>query len=808
MLEGSNLIASATAEGTKAGEAAGKAMSTGMKGQLGNLFKGGIFAGAGIEVGRQALNGLEDAIGNVINAIPDMIQKGQEFAVTVHDIEEATGGGAVEASHFAGAIQYVNGSVEGLGPKLKAFTEAIHNNEATFKTWGITTKDASGAWLNTLDILENTREMFSTKLPAGVSKSDMAIKLFGRTGLDFLDFLGLTNGQVAALNQTLDAAGYTLSDTSGAEAAKREWNLFDMVLQGLDNTLTVQLLPTIREVLATATGIIVANGKQIVAVLTDITQSVLGFITSLLGLGGAVPFQATLDSLAGSVGDVTLSKEQWAAANGRLIPTIDKAAAATKAATTAIDNEIKSIDKQIDRSKAADTAAANVFTHTMTRLGAVYQAQLDALDLQERTDAAAQRAHDLNERLNQAQLDLAKAQAGDKGVVDAGAVSDAMKAVADVRAEQAQAALQQQRDAQRASLQSTKDFIAEQATLAGDTTVTQTTKVKTFTQREGTLTGAIDVAKAKGDAATVADLTARLEAVRTAKARVEQANRAMDRQAELGDIKARLEDQRAAMASADSSEITSNKAKLAQLDKDYAKYVADMEARSKSWLTRTHDAILGDPKTGTGLGGAMSKAFTDGQAAAAGFKWFLDKELIPSVQGLLDIVTTLAGAIGKIADFLGKLPPPILQALAGYMTAGPMGALLGPAILAEPANPKTTTPGPGGVGGQPSDHLITDPGMPLGWLVNPNDPKFLFGPNGLFGGLFKAAGGPVRAGMPYIVGERRPELFVPGESGRIIPSLDAMSGAGAEFRITVVSELDGRQVAHSVGQYLAEEYHR
>lgn len=39
-------------------------------------------------------------------------------------------------------------------------------------------------------------------------------------------------------------------------------------------------------------------------------------------------------------------------------------------------------------------------------------------------------------------------------------------------------------------------------------------------------------------------------------------------------------------------------------------------------------------------------------------------------------------------------------------------------------------------------------------------------------------GGPVQAGRPYIVGERRPELFVPGQSGRIIPHVPAMSSGG------------------------------
>lgn len=45
----------------------------------------------------------------------------------------------------------------------------------------------------------------------------------------------------------------------------------------------------------------------------------------------------------------------------------------------------------------------------------------------------------------------------------------------------------------------------------------------------------------------------------------------------------------------------------------------------------------------------------------------------------------------------------------------------------------------------------------------------------LFGG-FRETGGPVQAGKAYVVGERRPELFVPNRSGRIMPDTSAMGG--------------------------------
>lgn len=42
------------------------------------------------------------------------------------------------------------------------------------------------------------------------------------------------------------------------------------------------------------------------------------------------------------------------------------------------------------------------------------------------------------------------------------------------------------------------------------------------------------------------------------------------------------------------------------------------------------------------------------------------------------------------------------------------------------------------------------------------------------GGLFRATGGPVVKGQPYIVGEHRPEMFVPDQNGKIVPRVPTM----------------------------------
>ena len=68
---------------------------------------------------------------------------------------------------------------------------------------------------------------------------------------------------------------------------------------------------------------------------------------------------------------------------------------------------------------------------------------------------------------------------------------------------------------------------------------------------------------------------------------------------------------------------------------------------------------------------------------------------------------------------------------------------------------------------------------------------------GLLGGLFKRAnGGSVRAGQPYLVGERGPELFMPGRSGGIAPT----GSFGGGVNVVVNVDATGSKVQGDQGQ--------
>lgn len=68
-----------------------------------------------------------------------------------------------------------------------------------------------------------------------------------------------------------------------------------------------------------------------------------------------------------------------------------------------------------------------------------------------------------------------------------------------------------------------------------------------------------------------------------------------------------------------------------------------------------------------------------------------------------------------------------------------------------------------------------------------------------FGFGRREGGGPVTAGQPYIVGEKRPELFVPTSNGTIIPNLDMVAkiggGSSSNVQLNVtVQALDSKDV--------------
>lgn len=175
-------------------------------------------------------------------------------------------------------------------------------------------------------------------------------------------------------------------------------------------------------------------------------------------------------------------------------------------------------------------------------------------------------------------------------------------------------------------------------------------------------------------------------------------------------------------------------------ERDKARVAAELlAAAEKAGLQITPEVIDGANKLATQYAlvadntRLMKERF---EAAQSVIKTF-GNEAIDGIMGLIDGTKTLNQVL---ADTLRTFSKMALQ--AALLGEGPLATFFG-----------TKSSVPGGAGG-------------------------LFGAlfGGLFGG-FRAGGGPVTAGKAYVVGEKRPELFVPNVSGVIVPNTGRDAGS-------------------------------
>jgi hypothetical protein len=155
-----------------------------------------------------------------------------------------------------------------------------------------------------------------------------------------------------------------------------------------------------------------------------------------------------------------------------------------------------------------------------------------------------------------------------------------------------------------------------------------------------------------------------------------------------------------------------------------------------------------------GLSDTVRDGFVDGIKAATDETRTLSDALANMLNRLSDQLLNLAANLAFYGNAQGNLS----------QGQGLIGSLLG--SIAPSLFNVTSTAGPGG-------YRIPDAAVPK----------------------FRANGGGVGAGRPYIVGERGPELFVPGAQGNIVPN-NAMGGAN----VTVNVDASGSSVEGNADQ--------
>jgi hypothetical protein len=181
----------------------------------------------------------------------------------------------------------------------------------------------------------------------------------------------------------------------------------------------------------------------------------------------------------------------------------------------------------------------------------------------------------------------------------------------------------------------------------------------------------------------------------------------------------------------------------------------------------------------------------------------------PIIEGLFEAFDSIATAI---ADNEEKLKPllKLFKSVAEFVAetlAPALGEVLGAAI-------KVIAKLVSGLVGGFSDLIgfINDVVNGIKSIINlvKNNP-IVKGIGGVIDKVFgggKAAGGPVRSGTSYLVGERGPELFTPNASGMITPNNKLGSGGGTTININVSGAFDPEGTARSIVNVLNNSFYR
>lgn len=393
-------------------------------GELKNLA-GDVFKGFTLGLGIGSFLALEQVVSRLVGLIPDLINKGQQYAATVQQITLATGASAQEASKWLGIYQLLGGTATDFATKVNRVAVSITTNSKVLKEYGITTVDANGAQLNQIQILEQVRALFET-IPDGIGKTDLAVKLFGRNAGNslgaMLNLLSLTPQQFQEAAGAAQAAGLIVDDEAvklGREFTIAQNNIGN-AFTGLGVTIFQTVGPEIISFLDGLAADLEAHAKEIAAFFTNVVNYVLGLIQGLTGISLPLNTLSTqLDVTQQSGNDFTTS----IAATQAEIDKETKSLASMKAPlgdttsgfrdqTRALQDETTAIDAQIKHWQDLATAADKALTTQLDGLTKVVDAQLQQLSIQDQIAARAKTAADLAKQGEQAQDALAKATLG------------------------------------------------------------------------------------------------------------------------------------------------------------------------------------------------------------------------------------------------------------------------------------------------------------------------------------------------------------------------------------------------------------
>lgn len=202
-------------------------------------------------------------------------------------------------SRLAYAAKFSSVDIESLNSSIVKFSRGLLENEKALKGIGVATRDASGAWRDTNQILLDVADVFAI-LPDGPERAALAIKLFGKSGADLIPLLVEGRQKLEELGRQSDATGNTISSEATKAAEEFNDNLDRMkgTLAGVANETVRNVIPALSAYAAEAaragqqsnfaadTGEFLGTALKGVGALGIIVKNVLEALTNQLAFFG------------------------------------------------------------------------------------------------------------------------------------------------------------------------------------------------------------------------------------------------------------------------------------------------------------------------------------------------------------------------------------------------------------------------------------------------------------------------------------------------------------------------------------------
>lgn len=715
----------------------------------------GLVAVAGAAAGAAVVTGLAAMTKAAINTADEMGMTAQKVGLSVD---------VFSALAYAAKMNDVplDGLKTGLNQLNKSLIETENGGSAVataFKYLGISSKDASGKLKASDQILNEVANAFAT-MPDGASKSAVAMEIFGKAGADLIPMLNAGADGIKTLTDEAKSLGVVITQDLADAANQFNDNLdkIGSMSQGVGMVIAKELLPVLNNFVVGLSDMIAKSdgvqqfGQGMAQIFKFIVKAGASVIFTIQTIGKVIGALAAAGAaiLSGNFGQVgtifSLLKED-----------INSSAGATREFITKLDDLNVTTAKTTDETKKA-TKAWKDYKGVVKPDASV---------------AAQKKAYD--ELLIQIQREI-----------------DGVKQLTfaeQIQFEMAKGKYQFLTPAQKAHVSELlKEADAKRLILAVDKQLKDS---------------ADNVAKARVDAVASANLelqnsTTYLDLLKTAgKDAADAWMSAQNAIAPLAAQRTLLEDLRDKAAAAnDTQGVTRYQAAIDALNLVIQQTAVELQGVAGATVNvKNETAAWSDyvGKTRDELDKLNSSAalleqwFAAGKISALEFKnameqinttkfTLLKTELSTLQQMTLTVATGMQSDMstfffdamqGKMTDLAGSFKKTIDRMVADLLASQLTDYLFGGVVKSA-----------GGARG----------GGALSGLMS-----------SVFGG-FRENGGPVKAGVPYIVGERQPEVFIPSSSGTIAPSISsAIAGGGANTAVSFnITAMDSQDVMRSM----------